>query len=214
MPAAILGLALAAAFGTLRFLNADPPEREAEWLGDLALAASFATPGLLALLGLRERPSLLLAGGALGVFLSGVSLSFVSLPLLVPSVLYLVAYRRAPGRGIGAASTAAVLLLALGLGAAGLFALFLREDPLCWAVTRTAEGRSYTTLPANRFRTDSGFSVSSSQLPAGTIESGCTSDTISTVEALAGLALVGAALVGGSRLARPRSPSSVPAPGR
>ena len=198
---AILGLAMAAGFGVLRFANADPPILRTPW--DLALAVPYATPALLALLGVR-RPALLLAGGALGILLAAWgAISFVSLVLVPPSVLYLVAATRARVSRPGAVRTAASVLLSLVIGWSALFALVLRDDPACWARVPRDGGSRYVRLPAEPFVHSSSISMSSEELPPGSTESGCSSDQIAPVEALVSVALVGITLAGAWTLAAP-----------
>ena len=206
LPAAIAGLAIAAGLGVLRFALSEPPERSVEWLGDLALAAVYAVPAVLALVGLRGRPSLLAAGGVLGIALAFTAFSGVALVLVVPSALYLVGYGKAPGTGAKfRIPPLLVLLLTLALGVGALFVLFAHNDPICWAVRNTAAGKVYVELPASEFQTQSGFAVSSNQLPPGTNESGCSSDTIRFPEALASFGLALAAVVAGALGAGARS---------
>jgi hypothetical protein len=194
LPAIVLGLVLAATGSILRFANATPAERHAEWFGDLAFGAVLAVPALLALVGLRGRQAMLLPAGVLGMAV-GVMEPPISLPFAVPAVLYLVADRRAASDRPRAGRLVAASLLALVLGWAAFFSLFLRDDPVCWAVVPRADGRAYVTLPADRFVSGSGISMSSTDLPAGATESGCTSDTISPFEGLVAVALVLATLV-------------------
>jgi hypothetical protein len=71
-PAALVGIALAASLGVVRFVNGEPPVRTAEWFGTLAFAVLIAAPAVLALLGLNGRPALILSGGTLGIFLAAI----------------------------------------------------------------------------------------------------------------------------------------------
>src|SRR6266545_2974775 len=89
--AIVLSFALAVAVGILRTVNAEPVERAAEVAGNVAFAVVFAAPALLALLGLRGRPSLLVAAGALDL-----GLAFVTL--------------FSPGEAIGGISVVAAML--------------------------------------------------------------------------------------------------------
>lgn len=87
-----LSFALAVAVRILRTVNAEPVERAAEVAGNVAFAVAFGAPALLALLGLRGRPSLLVAAGVLDLVLAFVSLiSFIGLVPVPPAVMFLIA---------------------------------------------------------------------------------------------------------------------------
>jgi hypothetical protein len=109
----------------------------------LGWAALFGAPGMLVLLGLRDRPSLLLAVGVILVPLSLLSFAGVLLPLLIPAVLLIVAYgRRAPASPqprVPAGITAAIVV-ALLVGSA--MALFVHQDPREYETPTYSEGTS------------------------------------------------------------------------
>lgn len=65
-----------------------------QWRTALIIVCLAALPGALAVLGLRGRPALVLTAGILCVPLSFLSLAGATLPLLLPGVLYLMAYAR------------------------------------------------------------------------------------------------------------------------
>lgn len=65
-----------------------------QWRTVLVFVGLVALPGVLAAVGLRGRPALLLTAGIICVPLSFISLAGATLPLLVPATLYLVAYAR------------------------------------------------------------------------------------------------------------------------
>lgn len=121
------GLALA----VLRYVGGIPPEQGAEGaLGSVALGAIVAVPGLLAILAVRDRPVLLITAAITLVPLSFLSLAGVTLPLLIPAVILLIAYGRRsshqpPPKGTAAGTVAAVLVLL----AAAVSVLVLHEDP-------------------------------------------------------------------------------------
>jgi len=103
----------------------------------------------------------------------------------------------------------AALLVSVILGAVAFFALFAREDPVCWARNPTT-GESFRLDP-DRFVHGSSISINSRDLPPGATESGCSSDSISTNEAIAGIAVV-AAMVGAAWvLSKPVPPRVTPA---
>jgi hypothetical protein len=133
-PAAVLGIAIAASFGALRFANESPAERWGEWFGDLAMAAAYAVPSFLALAGLRSRRVLLLAAGLLGVVLSFTAFSGISLVLLIPAASFFIGYGRAPAGADGSAPRRALAVpVTLILGFAAFLVLFAHQDLLCWS---------------------------------------------------------------------------------
>ena len=116
--------------GVLRLIGDAPELRGVEAAsGAFALGAVMAAPGLLALLSLADRPALLLPAGVLLVPLSFVSFAGVTLPLLVPAVMLLVAYgRRCSGHTYpGQAGVCVVVVVVLVLAA--FLALFANDDP-------------------------------------------------------------------------------------
>jgi hypothetical protein len=134
VPAAVLGIAVAFFFGSLRFANETPAERWAEWFGNVALAFAYATPSFLALAGLRHRRVLLLAAGLLAAVLSFTAFSGISLVLLIPAASFFIGYGRAgEGRGGSATRRALAVPVTVILGLAAFLVLFLHQDPLCWS---------------------------------------------------------------------------------
>jgi len=103
----------------------------------------------------------------------------------------------------------AVVILAVVLGAVAFFALFAREDPVCWA-RNPSTGESFR-LDADRFVHGASISMDSRDLPRAT-EAGCSSDSISTGEAIAGTAVVAAMLGAVWVLSKPPEPRARPAP--
>src|SRR5262245_22568331 len=100
---AVAGLVflLAGALAGVRYAGATPAEWGVERvLASVALGAVLAMPGILAVLARAGRPSLLTAAGAGLVPLSLVALSGVTLPLLIPAVVRLVAGARRTGPGL------------------------------------------------------------------------------------------------------------------
>src|SRR6266542_4038791 len=87
-----IGLVFGLGLSALVLLNGDDPGGTASHIARAAAFGSTASlPGVLALLG-RRRPSLYLAAGVVGIPLSFISLAGVTLPLLIPSSMALVAY--------------------------------------------------------------------------------------------------------------------------
>jgi hypothetical protein len=206
--AIVLSFSLAVAVVILRTVNAEPVERAAV-VGNVAFAVVFAAPALLALLGLRGRPSLLVAAGALDLGLAFVTLISLGLVFVPPGVMFFVAARQMRGAGAGLWRSIAAVLVAVMLGAVAFFALFAREDPVCWARNPTT-GESFRLDP-DRFVHGSSISMDSRDLPPGATESGCTTDSISTGEAIAGISVVAAMLGAVWVLSKPPAPRARPA---
>ncbi|MGH2572201.1 MAG: hypothetical protein ACRDGU_01720 [Actinomycetota bacterium] len=201
----VLSFALAVAVGILRTVNAEPVERVAEVAGNVAFAVVFAAPGLLALFGLRDRPSLLVAAGSLDLALAYLTLiSLIGLVFMAPAVMFFVAAGQMRGPGGKLWRSTLAVLTAVLLGTAAFFVLFAREDPVCWARNPTT-GESFRLNP-NRFVHGGSISMNSRDLPPGATESGCSSDSIATGEAIAGVAVVAAMLVGAWVLSKPPEP--------
>jgi hypothetical protein len=206
----VLSFALAVAMGILRTVNAEPVERAAEVAGNVAFAVVFAAPALLALLGLRDRPSLLVSAGALDLALAFVTLiSFIGLVFVAPGVMFFAAAAQMRGAGGSSWRSIAPVLVAVLLGIMAFFALFTREDPVCWATNPTT-GQSFRLNP-DRFVHGASISIDSRDLPPGATESGCSSDSISTGEAIAGIAVVAAMLGAVWMLSKPSEPRPRPA---
>jgi hypothetical protein len=114
----------------------------------------------------------------------------VSTPLWIPSFVYLAAYAK-ERRAVPISWRVLPALLAIALGGLALFALFSRNDPACWAVLPDGSAVSLDPAP---FVHDSRMTMGSGDLPPETRSSGCVSDTITPLEALGALVLVGAAV--------------------
>lgn len=207
----VLSFSLAVAVGILRSVNAAPVERAAEVAGNVAFSVVFAAPGILALLGLRHRSSLLVAAGALDLGLAFITLmSLVGFAFVAPGVMFFVAARQRRGAGGNWSRSMAAVLVAILLGGVAFFALFAREDPVCWARDPTT-GRSFRLNP-DRFVHDGSVSMDSRDLPPGATETGCSSDLISTGEAIGGMAVVATMLGAVWMLSKPPEPRAKPAP--
>jgi len=207
----VLSLVLAAGIGILRTANAEPVERGVEVAGNIAFAIVFAAPALLALLGLRGRLSLFVAAGVLDLVLTFVTLiSFIGLLFVPPAAMFFVAAGQVRGGGSSLTRSIATVLVALLGGTGAFFALFAQENPVCWA-RNLPTGETFR-LDASKFVHGSSISMDSRDLPAGTTESGCSSDTISTREALAATAVVAATLGTAWVLSKPPELRPAPAP--
>jgi len=123
----LAGLGLAA----IRYFGESPPWRGAEGAaGSLALGGVVMATGALALLGLRDRPVLLLPAAIVLVPASFLSFALVTLPLLVPAALLFVGYgRRSRPDPLPPGRSAVVMLAVLLLLVGAAVALLVREDP-------------------------------------------------------------------------------------
>ncbi len=195
----ILAVVLAVGVGLLRAINAEPAERAVEIAGAAAFTVVFAAPALLAYLGLRDRPALLVAAGMLELGLALISLfSYIGLLLVPPAVLFFVAAGNMRGAGTGLWRSIAAVLVSITLGTVAFLALFARDDPVCW-MTDSSTGESVSVDP-DEFVQGSSTSIA---LPPGASAAGCSSDSISTSEAVAAIASVAAMAGAGWLLSRP-----------
>ncbi len=143
----VLLVAAGLALALLRYVGGSPAERGVEGaLGSLALGAPVAVTGVLALLALRDRPVLLLPAAIALVPLSFLSFAGVTLPLLIPAVMLVLAYgrrsaRRRPPRGTTIGSVVAIFALLF----AAVVVLFLREDLRTYS-TATSSGSISDTI--------------------------------------------------------------------
>jgi hypothetical protein len=188
--AVLLGIGVA----VLRSVNANPVERSVQVAGTIAFATVFAAPAVLGAMGLRGRRSLFLAAGVLEVVLGSLGLvSLIGVVFFVPATLFFIA----AGRPDGTPSRTFRALLAVGvatvLGAAAFFALFQRDDPVCWA--RVGATHRIVALDVSRFVHGTTVRMDSRDLPLGTTDSGCTSDTISSREAGTAIGIVAVMLL-------------------
>jgi hypothetical protein len=207
----VLSFALAVAIGFLRTVNAEPVEGGVEVAGNIGFAIVLAAPGLLGLLGRRGRASLFVAAGVLDlVFAFPMLISLIGLVFVPPAVMFLIAAAWVQGHGTSLARSIATVLVALLGGTGAFFALFVQEDPVCWA-RNPATGETFR-LDASRFVHGSSISMDSRDLPAGTTESGCSSDTISPREGVTATAVVVAMLGTAWALSKPPALRPAPAP--
>jgi hypothetical protein len=209
--AALVGAGISLASGAtgaiLRFVGEDPPLQWNDALGALALGIAIGLPGFITLAAMSEdRTSLLVAGALIALPLA--LLSFVMLiPLLATSVLLLIAASRGRARVIGVRSLAAIGV-AVVLGAGAFFVLFATDDPVCWA--KLANG-STVELPAEPFVHGNTIEMGGRDLPGRTVESGCSSDSITPAEALASLLLSACTIVVPPRIGASGRPAASPA---
>jgi hypothetical protein len=206
----LLSSTLAVGVGVLRTVNAVPVERTVEVAGNIAFSVVFAAPAMLALLGLRGRSSLLAAAGALELALAFLTLiSLIGLIFVVPGVMFLVAARQMGGAGGSELRSFAAIPLAVLLGGVAFFALFAREDPVCWARNPTT-GKSFRLNP-DRFVHGTSISMDSRDLPPGATEAGCSGDSISSEEAIVAIAVLSTMLGSLWVLSKPSQPRAATA---
>jgi hypothetical protein len=131
-----LGGAMALVLGVMAMAGDDRP------IESLPFVALVSLPVVLAAIGLR-RPPALVAAGALSLPLSLLSLAGATLPLIVPGVLYLVAYGRAR---VGRARVHVALILVFAIASAALsFALtMLTAETVCTETVVRANGERST----------------------------------------------------------------------
>lgn len=200
VPAAIgggWGAACALVMGGLRFVNSAPPQRWAELVGDTAFLAAYLVPFLVALLAIRwrspgARAAVWAAVGVLAFLASFTAFSGISLIFLPASPpLALAAVRALSAIGLGKSLRAlglAVALIAMTTGA--FLVLFVREDPRCWQLVRSAGGQE-RWLPAPY-----GASGTLSATGVGPVAAVCGSDIISPAEGALSLGLLSIGWVG------------------
>jgi hypothetical protein len=202
----VLCLVFAAGVGILQYLNTELALRSLELAGTVAFAVVLSAPALLALAGLRERPSLLVAAGVLGLVLAFLSsFALVGLVFVAPAVLFLVAAGQLRSEEVRPRGAIAAVLVPVVLGLVAFFALLVHDDPACWATDAVTGETS---------RLEVGVSVEGGSIsvttPPGTSESGCSSDVITPVEGLVAIGIVGLMLGVGWSLARPTSSRAAP----
>jgi hypothetical protein len=189
---ASISIGLGLAFAILVAIGA---HRTPPLVGAVAFGALYAMPGVLAIIGYRlRRPALVLAAALAALPLGVLLLSVVVVVLLISCVCFNVAYARIRGerwfRDVGMAIAVAALV------ASSIPLFFLREDPRCWAVVRR-DGVERVVDIAPNIAPDGGIRLGSGRRgnePRGTVESGCTSDVISTLEGTSALMTLAAAL--------------------
>lgn len=186
------GIVAAIALGGLRFALSEPPLRSAELIGDIAFLAVYVAPFALALLALRwknsaHRATAWIAGSTLALWGAFTAFSGISLVFLPAAVLLGIAALRTIVVATALRDVAVALILTTGLialNAGAWLVLFSREDPLCWELIRSADGRTeWQTAPFT-------FTGTISATGVGPIGRVCTGDLISSAEGLLSLSLL------------------------
>lgn len=203
-----LGITVAVGLGLLRWANAHAaPVAAAEWapLADVALGGVVALPSVLAIFGLRGRPVLVLAGGLLALLLA-LPFSFAGLVLVVPGVLFLIAYGLMPKAASVSLRRSVAVLVPIVLGVGALAVLFATEQPVCYRTIRYEDGRvehSRDHEAEADAASSQGMGQSFGPPREGVVSQGggCTSDVIVPWESAAMLGLSGMAVLLARRLA-------------
>jgi hypothetical protein len=169
--AGVVAVVLGVVLGIVATVGASPAD---PLLGFVALGAVVAAPGVLALLGLRDRPGLWLPAGLAALPLAFLSFAGLTLPLVPVAVVLVMAWARHPdpdghGRAVAPLAVVTPVLVVLLLGAAVV--LFASDDPAEWTTAT---------------------------------ESGSTSDVITDVEALLSLTCTALAVAAGWALSATR----------
>jgi hypothetical protein len=188
----VTSLALGVGAGILRIVNAEPGERGVELVGNVAFAMVYTAPALLAVMGIRRGPSLFVAAGTLHLALAFVSIFSIGLLFLLPAAMFFIAAYQRRGTGTSVARSGATVLVAVVGGVLALFALFARDDPICWATD--ADSGEIVRLDASTFVRGSTISIGSLELPPGVSQAGCSSDTVTSSEGAAAAAIVAVTL--------------------
>jgi hypothetical protein len=143
--------------GLVRTAGTTAAERDvAGDAGTLAFVAVIATPAILAVVGLRRRPWVLVAAGVLLLPLCFLSFSFLFFPLLVPAVLFLAdAATRPRAEPRSFVQCLGALLSGLFVVAAVL-SLFAHPDPVSWH-TATSSGYASDVVTTREAVTALGF---------------------------------------------------------
>jgi len=127
----MLPLAMGAALVAIRIGN-DQPAEAGEPLISLSFGAVCALPGFLALLARRRRPALYLGAGMLAGIFAFISLAGVTLPMLLPAGMSLVAFGRHSGEARGRLAAPVVAMICWMMGIACFIVPFvLHQDPRC-----------------------------------------------------------------------------------
>lgn len=192
------GTVIAFGVGSIPLLDRDGLSLGSDWVRGLGLIAILMIPVILALVGLR-RPGALLAAGVVSLPMCFMSFSFLLFPMLIPAALYLIAYGRTASTYTPRLSPSAVASLTFVLLVLSFMSLFMNEDPRCYEIIRRGDGSTFDRpLPP-------GESIYSTQGGrGGVVGSGCSSDSVTPVEAGLSLGLVALAGISAAYLSGPR----------
>ncbi len=128
----VVELALAVLLGVVRRSGSDVGQRHVEGpIPAVAIVVVLATPGLLALIGLRtRRPAMICAAGVACLPLAPVSIAVI--PIVIPAVLFFAAFARADmteasGTNVARAVAVTFASAALVLAAGALFVVGMHQ---------------------------------------------------------------------------------------
>lgn len=204
--ASLIVLVLALGLFALRVFGTNAIVHEAEWwIGDLALASIFALPAFVGLCAAR-RPGLLLSAGILCLVLSmALLVSIVTLPLVAPGVVYLVAYAGS-GRLDSRRSAHVIPVVLVASVAALALLIFAPSTTVCWRETEYADGRVERVRDSTSERASSSGVVSQQHIGpprAGVVSEsgGCTDGVLPPTRSLGALGLVAGAALASRRIA-------------
>ena len=141
----VAGLAFGGFLACLILWNADGEEPIAM---SLSLAIQCCSPGLLALLAWRGRPSLYLAAGVVGMVVPFTTMSVLGMPFFLPAGMALVAYGRRAGEARGKLADPVIAVLSLALTMAGFASMFAHDDPRCRTGPNFSDCSSDVIVPA------------------------------------------------------------------
>ncbi|MDQ3962363.1 MAG: hypothetical protein M3277_00365 [Actinomycetota bacterium] len=186
--------------GSIPLLDRDGLALDSDWWRGLGLVAILMLPALLAIVGLR-RPGALLVAGVVSLPMPFMSFSFLLFPMLIPAALYLVAYGRITTRYTPRVPPAAVAGLTFLLIVLSFLSLFMNEDPRCYEIVKRPDGSTFERpLPSNE-------TVGTISSGSSVVGSGCSSDSVTPIEAGLSLSLVALAVASATYLSGPRRPA-------
>lgn len=165
-------LTLALVGGLVRTAGTSGPERSVagDW-GTLAFALVIVAPAVLALIGMQQRPWLLVAAGLLLLPMCFLSFSFLFFPLVVPAVLFLSDAIVRPRRGRRPPSQCLGAVLSAVFVVAAVLSLFAHQDPVSWS-TATQSGTTSDVITIQEALTSIGFFVAAIAVAAFTPRDG------------------------------------------
>jgi hypothetical protein len=153
----VLGMAVLG--GLIHHYGTYPPERAAagDW-GSLAFSLILATPAVLALLGLQQRPWLLATTGLLLLPMCFLSFSFLFFPLLIPATLFLTDAMTRPRSKARPRAQCSAAFLSAGFVIAAVLSLWAHQDPVTWS-TSTQSGSVSDVITLQEALTSFGFLI-------------------------------------------------------
>lgn len=172
----VIGVGIVTTFallgGLIRLAGTSSPERSAagDW-GTLALFLVILAPAALALIGMGERPWLVVAAGLLLVPMCFLSFSFLFFPLVVPAVLFLTDAIARPRREPRHLAQCGGALLSALFVVAAVLSLFAHQDPVSWS-TATQSGSTSDVITVQEALTSIGFFVAALAVAAFTPRDG------------------------------------------